>query len=166
MIVINKLNLTDDLFKAGCPNILNCFPSKKFLEDLIVNIPNCEPIKGLIEVLKSWSANITDENFLVLVLVLVLISLFLTPTSSILFSEGASTATPEEVEDVKAQLEREFQDLYELRTRRAQLSDQHSREGDMDDPNEENTGKELERVDTAIQGVLESIEKLINWLSN
>ena len=100
-------------------------------------------------VLKSWSANITDENFLVLVLVI--ISLFLTPTSYILFSDGASTATPEEEENVKAQLEREFQDLYELRTRRAQLNDQHSREGEMDDPNEGNTRKELEEVDTAIE---------------
>jgi hypothetical protein len=63
---------------------------------------------------------------------------------AILLARKASEATPEEVEERKQELKKEFQELDENRRERELENDQHSREGDADHPNEEKTGQDVE----------------------
>lgn len=84
----------------------------------------------------------------------------------ILLAYGASNSSNEETEAKKEQLQCEVKEWEENRRERELVNDQHSHEGDTDDPNEENTGKELEGWDELIREGLEKIQELIHWLNN
>lgn len=84
----------------------------------------------------------------------------------ILLANGASSASPEEVEAKKAELKEEMQRLNENRRERELENEQHSREGDNDDPNEGNTGNDLEAWDEFIHTSMATIVEIINWLAN
>lgn len=86
--------------------------------------------------------------------------------SYILLANGASSASQEEVEAKRAELKEEMQKLNENRRERELENEQHSREGDNDDPNEGNTGSDLETWDEFINKGLETIVDIINWLAN
>lgn len=81
--------------------------------------------------------------------------------SLILLAESASRATPEEVESQRAKLEENRQELDKLSEERKQVNDQHSREGDNDDPNEEVTGRYLEKLDELLDKTEEVVDQLI-----
>ena len=81
---------------------------------------------------------------------------------SILLVNGASNASQEEVEAKKAKLKEEMQKLDENRRERELENEQHSREGDNDDPNEGNTGKDLETWDELIKEGMKTIVDIIN----
>lgn len=102
-----------------------------------------------------------SSSYLVLVLVIIS-SKLLALISGILLAEGASTATPEDVESKRAQLQEAMQELDELRKERERVNEQHCREGDIGDPNEENTGQYLEQLDDLIHTTMEVIVELIN----
>lgn len=87
-------------------------------------------------------------------------------TPSILLANKASEATAEEVAEKQAQLEEASNELDSLRKEREDINNQHSREGDTDDPNEADTGELLEATDNSIQVVLEIIAELVNWLGS
>lgn len=75
---------------------------------------------------------------------------------------GASNSSNEEIEAKREQLQLELNRLRENRAERKIVNDQHSHEGDTDDPNEENTGRELEEWDELIREGLENLQKLLN----
>lgn len=81
----------------------------------------------------------------------------------ILLAYGASNSSNEETEAKKEQLQRELKEWEENRRERDLVNDQHSHEGDTDDPNEENTGKELEAWDELIR---EGLEKSKNYYTD
>ena len=84
----------------------------------------------------------------------------------ILLANGASSASEEEVEAKKAQLKKEIQEFNENCWERKLENEQYSREGENDDPNEENTGKDLKAWDGLINKNMKVIEEIINWLAN
>ena len=85
---------------------------------------------------------------------------------AILLADGASDATPEEVAAQRARLKEAIRKLEESREERERVNNKHSEEQDNDDPNQENTVKELEGWDETIDLCLRIMEEVVNWLAN
>jgi flagellar biosynthesis chaperone FliJ len=85
---------------------------------------------------------------------------------SILLANKASEASEEEVSEKRAELEKAFQDLKDLREERKAVNNQHSMQGDMNHPNEVDLGEYLEALDNSIQELLSLIAELINYLNS
>jgi hypothetical protein len=81
---------------------------------------------------------------------------------SLVLAAGRSTATPEEIEAKREELEKQFTELEENREERKKVDEQNSLDGDMDSPNEQNSADELEAWDSLITDNLELITDLIN----
>lgn len=82
--------------------------------------------------------------------------------SAILLAEGASTASPEDVEAQRARLKEEISKLEEIREERERTNKKHSQEQDVDDPNQENTVNELEGLDEIKDLTMRIIVEIVN----
>lgn len=79
---------------------------------------------------------------------------------------GKSTATSEEIEAKRRELERLFKELEENRQERKVVNEENTRDGDTDSPNEEKSAEELGHWDELIKEGEKAIVEIINWLAN
>ena len=79
---------------------------------------------------------------------------------------GLSTATADQAEAKRKDLEREITELKENEIERKKVDEQNTFDGDNDSPNEAKSAKELEEWDETIRHSKETVVEIFNWFAN